>query len=128
METSEMPKGYQTVIPYLIIKNATGFFNFTQSVFNATEKMRIMRDDTHVMHAELQIGDSTIMFADSTEDIKPQTAGLFIFVEDADETYNKALEEGATSLTALSNQDYGRSGGVTDPHGNVWWITSTKKY
>ena len=128
MEYLEIPKGYQSVMPYLIIKNAIVFFNFMQKVFEATEKMKIMRDDTHVMHAELQIGESTIMFADSTEELKPRNAGLFIYVSDADETYNKALEEGATPVTAISNQDYGRSGGVEDPFGNVWWITSLKKY
>ncbi|MEJ7680943.1 MAG: VOC family protein [Segetibacter sp.] len=128
MENLEIPTGYQRVMPYLIIKNATVFFNFMQKVFEATEKMKIMRDDTHIMHGELQIGESTIMFADSTEEFKPQTAGLFVYVQDADETYNKALEEGATSVTAMSKQDYGRSGGVLDPFGNVWWITSVKKY
>ena len=128
MEYLEIPKGYQSVMPYLIIKNAIIFFNFMETVFEATEKMKIMRDDTHVMHAELQIGESTIMFADSTEELKPRNAGLFIYVSDADETYNKALEEGATPVTAISNQDYGRSGGVEDPFGNVWWITSLKKY
>ncbi len=128
MEDLEIPSGYQRVMPYLIIKNATVFFNFMQKVFEATEKMKIMRDDSHIMHSELQIGESTIMFADSTEELQPQTGGLFVYVQDADETYNKALEEGATSVTAMSNQDYGRSGGVLDPFGNVWWITSVKKY
>lgn len=127
MEKVTIHTGYQTVMPYLVIKDATGFFNFMQKVFDAAEKVKIMRDDTHVMHGELQIGESIIMFADSTEEFKTQTAGLFVYVQDADETYSKALEEGATSLTAMSNQDYGRSGGVTDPFGNVWWITSVKK-
>lgn len=127
MEKLSIPEGYQRVMPYLIMKNAAVFFNFMQKVFEATEKMKIMRDDMHIMHAELQIGESTIMFADSTEEFKPQTAGLFVYVEDADETYNKALEEGAISITAMSNQDYGRSGGVTDPFGNTWWITGIKK-
>lgn len=126
MENLEIPAGYQRVMPYLIIKNATVFFNFMQKVFDATEKMKIMRDASHIMHGELQIGESTIMFADSTEEFKTQTAGLFVYVKDADETYNKALEEGATPVTAMSNQDYGRSGGVADPFGNVWWITRVK--
>lgn len=126
MENLEIPAGYQRVMPYLIIKNATVFFNFMQRVFDATEKMKIMRDASHILHGELQIGESTIMFADSTEEFKTQTAGLFVYVKDADETYNKALEEGATSVTPMSNQDYGRSGGVADPFGNVWWITNVK--
>ena len=53
-------------------------------------------------------------------------AGLFIYVEDADETYKKAIEEGATVVTTLSDQAYGRSGGVKDPFGNTWWITAAK--
>ena len=55
MEDFAIPEGYQRVMPYLIIKNATAFFNFMRKVFDATEKMKIMRDDTHIMHAELQI-------------------------------------------------------------------------
>lgn len=128
MENLPIPEGYQRVMPYLIIKNATGFLNFIQKVFDATEKMKIMRDTNYIMHAESKIGESTIMFADSNEEFTPQTAGLFVYVQDADETYNKALEEGATSVSAMSNQDYGRSGGVTDPFGNTWWITGVKNY
>lgn len=124
MENLAIPGGYQRVMPYLIIKNATHFYNFMQKVFEATEKMKIMRNDSHIMHAELQIGESIIMFADSTDEIKTHTAGLFVYVNDADETYNKALQEGATSVMPMSNQEYGRSGGVQDPFGNVWWITS----
>ena len=103
MEDLAIPEGYQRVRPYLIIKNATAFFNFTKKVFEATEKIKIMLDDTHIRHAELHIGESTIMFADSNEEFKPQTAGLFVYVQDADETYSKALAEGAISVMAMSN-------------------------
>jgi uncharacterized glyoxalase superfamily protein PhnB len=125
MENLSVPHGYQRVMPYLILKNAIGFSNFMQAVFGAAEKMKVMRDDTHIMHSELLLGESIIMFADATEEFSVRNAGLFVYVDDADETYNKALAEGATVLTAISKQDYGRSGGVTDPYGNVWWITST---
>jgi dihydrofolate reductase len=55
-----------------------------------------------------------------------QTSGLFVYVANADETYNKAIEAGASVKTVLSDQQYGRSGGVIDPFGNTWWITSVK--
>lgn len=97
-----------------------------QKVFDAKEKYKTMRDETTVMHGELQIGESTIMFADSTDQFTTQTAGMFVYVPDADSTYNKALSEGATSKMEMSDQPYGRSGGITDPFGNVWWITSIK--
>lgn len=122
------PKGYQTVMPYLIVTGAANFIDFTKKVFKAVEneKMRSMRDEKTIQHSEIMIGDSTIMFADSTEKYKSHTAGLFIYVENADETYQKAIDEGATTIMELSDQNYGRTCGVKDPFGNVWWITSVK--
>ncbi len=127
MPQLNIPEGYQQVMPYLIVQGATGFQAFVQNVFGATEKQKHMRDENTVMHAEVKIGDSTIMFADSTAQWPPQMAGLFIYVPDADETYKKALGEGATIVMELADMDYGRSCGVKDPFGNVWWITSVKK-
>jgi PhnB protein len=49
---------------------------------------------------------------------------MFVIVPDADRTYEKALANGATTIMPPADQEYGRSGGVTDPYGNVWWITS----
>lgn len=125
----KIPEGNQVVMPYLIVAGAQKFIEFTQKVFNAkeNEKSRSMSDEKTIMHSEIMIGDSTIMFADSTEKFKPRTAGLFIYVENADETYKKAIREGATTLMELSDQDYGRTCGVTDPFGNIWWITSITK-
>lgn len=91
MEKVSIVEGYQQVMPYLILQNADNFFSFTQKVFNATEKYKAMRDQTKIAHAELQIGESTIMFADSTDRWNTQTAGLFVYVPDTDETYKKAL-------------------------------------
>jgi uncharacterized glyoxalase superfamily protein PhnB len=84
-----------------------------------------MRDEKQIKHAEITIGGSTIMFADSTERSPLCTAGLFIYVENADATFEKAIAEGSVSITEPADQGYGRSAGVTDPFGNVWWITSS---
>ena len=83
-----------------------------------------MRDENIIMHAEIQINGSTIMFAESTDQYKEQTAGLFLYVESADATYNLALTNGATSIAEPNNQEYGRSAGIQDPCGNTWWITT----
>lgn len=120
----KIPEGYQQVMPYLIVKNATAFFNFTEAVFGAEEKFKHNREDDTIMHGELKIGSSIIMFADSTPEYPPQESGLFIYVDDADRVYHKAIEEGATRITELSDQPYGRTGGVKDPFGNTWWITT----
>ncbi|MGI8952349.1 MAG: VOC family protein [Chitinophagaceae bacterium] len=114
---------YNTVMPYLIVNNASKFIDFMKEVFNAKETSKTMRDESIIMHAEVKVGDSTIMFADATEQFKMQNAGMFICVDDADATFNKAIANGAKVITAMSDQNYGRTGGVKDPFENTWWIT-----
>jgi PhnB protein len=125
MKTSIIPEGYQRIMVYLIIENATAFSMFTQKVFGAVEKLKFMRTETLIMHAEINIAGSCIMFADATEQYKKQTAGLYIFVDDCDSTYQKALENGAIEVMAPANQAYDRRvAGVRDPFENTWWIVT----
>jgi uncharacterized glyoxalase superfamily protein PhnB len=112
-----------------MVNGALRFIDFVKLVFNAeltTHMHRLREDNVTVMHFEIMIGGSTIMFSDATEQWKTQTANLFVYVENADATFKQALESGATTVMALGDQDYGRTCGVTDPFGNVWWITSIK--
>ena len=120
----KIPDNYQTVMPYLILKDANRFIEFTENVFGARLTMKAMNDDNTIMHAELMIGEVTIMFADANTVFQPQTSGLFVYVEKADNSFQKAIEAGASVVTELSDLPYGRSGGVKDPCGNTWWITS----
>jgi PhnB protein len=123
----KVPEGYQRVMPYLIVQGAARFLEFMAKVFDAEEKLKIMRDETLIRHAEIRIGDCVIMFADATEQFAPRPGAFMIYVDDADRTYNKAIEAGATSLMPMSDQEYGRSGGVADPFGNAWWPTTPLK-
>lgn len=123
----KIPEGQQAIMPYLILKNAAGFIEFMQTVFSAKEKSKYLRDDqVTIMHAEIEVHGSMIMLAESTDDYPASNAGMFIYVEDADVAYNKALELGAKSIMPVEDKDYGRSGGVKDPFGNDWWITAVK--
>jgi PhnB protein len=118
-----IPKGHQTVMPYLIMDDATAFIGFIKAVFNAEMTQESLRDGI-IGHCEARLGDSTIMFSQSRDQWKAAPANVFIYVDDADATYYKAIKAGATSVMEIADLDYGRSGGVTDPHNNVWWITS----
>ncbi len=86
-----IPEGYKQVMPYLILENASKFISFTQNVFGAEEKFKEMRSENVIMHAEIKIGDCIIMFADATEEYMPQPAGFFIYIENADDTFKKAV-------------------------------------
>jgi PhnB protein len=126
MSKVNIPEGYQAIMPYLIIEHAAKFSKFMQDVFGAKEKTKEMRDEQTIMHAELELNGSTIMFADATEKYSVQNAGLFIYVTNCDNCYTRAMADGATSLREPEDQPYGRSAGIQDPFGNTWWITSAK--
>ncbi len=121
----KIPEKHQAVMPYLMLDGAAGFIEFTRAVFNATLLTQKMHNGSDkIMHAEIEIGGSAIMFSDTTADWKAATANLFVYVEDADDCYQKAVNNGAETIMSLSDQDYGRTCGVVDPLGNTWWITS----
>jgi PhnB protein len=125
METEKnIPENYQRVMPYLIIKDGAKFIAFMQTVFGATEQYKAMRDESTIMHAEINIKGSTIMFADCTDTYTQQNAGMFIYVDNCDETYQKALDNGAENIMPPADQPYGRSAGVKYPFGNTWWVTN----
>jgi uncharacterized glyoxalase superfamily protein PhnB len=114
---------YPTVIPYLIVNHADEFMHFLHEVFGATERYRMMRNETLIAHAEMEIGDSVIMVADASPEFPVSVSGIFIQVQDTDLTHDKALSHGATSIMEPSDQGYGRASGVKDRWGNTWWIT-----
>ena len=119
----KLPEGYQTVMPYLILDDVAAFIEFTQKVFDA-EELAVHKDDSgRIVHAEIQIGGSTIMMGNANEAWQTQPAGLYINVEDADESLQKAIDQGAKVIMPIENKEYGRTCGINDPQGNTWWIT-----
>ncbi|MGK6352787.1 VOC family protein [Parapedobacter sp. DT-150] len=124
---TNIPPQYNRLMPYLIIKDTDGFKRFMETVFDAEAQMLVPDDKGTIMHGELRIGgDTVIMFATASGQFSVMNAGLFIHVDDADATYEKALQAGAVTVPGQepSDKEYGRTCGVTDPFGNTWWITS----
>ncbi|HEX5025765.1 MAG TPA: VOC family protein [Agriterribacter sp.] len=112
----KIPSNHQEIMPYLILPSAEDFVNFMQQVFNAELTHKGFSPDSKiVMHAEIQVEGCTIMFCDATGQWKCQPANMFIYVNNADETYRNALSNGAESIMEPADQSYGRSCGVKDP-------------
>ena len=108
-------------MPYLIIPTAYKFIEFMKNVFGATEQVIVPRSEGVIMHGELRIDEAVIMFADATDAITTKPAGIFIYMNNVDEIYSKALAAGATSLMKPTRQEYGYTCGFHDPCGNDWW-------
>jgi len=125
MNTVKIPNGHQAVMPYLILNGAGKFSEFVTGVLNGkiTSIQKFENEDL-IMHSEVEISGSSIMFCDSSEKWSANPANLFVYVNNADDIYKLALEKGGTSVMEPADQDYGRSCGIADPCGNVWWITS----
>jgi uncharacterized glyoxalase superfamily protein PhnB len=119
------PEGYSTVSPYLIVKGARGTIAFLTQVFEATELRRFPDATGRVRHAEVRIGDSVVMLADSIEGWPAGQAHVHIYVSDVDATYKRAIESGAESVQEPAKKDDpDRRGGVKDAGGTTWWIAT----
>jgi PhnB protein len=119
------PSGYSTVSPYLIVRDAKATIEFLRRVF-CGELLRSFPDDKgRLQHAEVRIGDTVVMLADSAPDWPPIDAYAHVYVGDVDATYRLALEYGAKSVQEPAQQcDEDKRGGVKDSGGTTWWIAT----
>jgi PhnB protein len=116
---------YRTITPYLVVPDADAELTFLKAAFDGTEVTCQRNDDNTVMHAEITIGDSLIMLGQAGDQWNALAAALYLWVDNVDATYAKALRAGATSQSAPEDKPYGhRNAGVVDRNGITWWIGS----
>ncbi|MEE1865968.1 MULTISPECIES: VOC family protein [Pseudomonas] len=134
MAVKPIPEGQHSITPYLGIKDAGKAIEFYKAAFGAVEMFRLEGPDGRIGHAELKIGDSSLMLADpcdmeggltSSQSLNGAAIGLHLYVEDVDARFAQAINVGATQVRAVENQFYGdRSGTLKDPFGNLWFVSS----
>ncbi len=94
-----------------------------KGVFNPEGGEMIKGPEGRVAHAELKIGDSVVMVADSTEKYAPIASQRYVYLENVDVTFKRALGAGAASVQEPADQFYGdRTAGFKDTTGNFWWL------
>jgi len=124
-----IPTGYRNVTPYLVNEHVDRVMMFLRRAFGAVETFPAMkRPDGAVAHAEMRIGDSVVMLGEACAEYPPITAFFYLYVEDVDGCYRRAIRAGGVTVTEPRDQFYGdRSAGVRDPGGNTWWIATHKE-
>ena len=119
---------YPTVTPYLVVSDADAELAFIKAAFGGTEVMCQRNADGTVMHAEIRIGDSLVMLGQAGGEWKPLSGALYLWIDDVDAMYARALRAGATSQSEPEDKPYGhRNAGVVDQNGVTWWLGAPVK-
>ena len=129
-----VPDGFHTITPQLTLDDAAKTIDWYKKALGAEEVSRSIGPDGKIMHAELKIGDSRIMVNDVMMGVKgPQSFGgspasLWIYVENSDALFNRAVGAGGKVQMPIDDQFWGdRAGAVADPAGYNWWISTRKE-
>jgi PhnB protein len=126
-----IPKGYHTVTPSIVVAGAAKALDFYKRAFGAEELSRFPGPDGSIMHAEFKIGDSIIMMGDEMPEhgargpksIGGSAVSFFVYGENVDAAWKRALDAGAKVVMQLEDQFWGdRAGCLEDPFGHKWWL------
>jgi PhnB protein len=116
-----IPDGWHSVTPRLVADDAAALVSFLKTAFGATGEVPAEGP------VQLRIGDSLVMVSESGPRESTE-AFLYLYVEDADATYQRAIVAGAASLEAPAHMPYGdRRAMIRDPGGNVWQIATYRR-
>jgi uncharacterized glyoxalase superfamily protein PhnB len=117
------PEGRTNVSPYLMVENVEEQMTFLINVFNATVTDNTKDKNGLTFHGEVLLGDTTIMMGKASPEWPKTQSMNFVYVENADDTYQLALKNGATGIMTPDDKPYAvREGGFSDQSGNQWWV------
>jgi len=132
-QVKPVQEGYHSITPYLVVQDAARALDFYQRVFGAKEIVRMNNPQGRVGHAEIRIGDSILMLAEETpnsgvrcpQSLNGSTVSIFVYLEDVDSVFNKALSAGAQEVQRPADMFWGdRYGRLTDPFGHSWSLAT----
>jgi uncharacterized glyoxalase superfamily protein PhnB len=127
-----IPEGYHTVTPSVIVDDGASAIDFYKRAFGARELMRMPGPDGRIMHAEIQIGDSRVMLSDEMPEMDVRSpkayngtpVGFYVYVENVDAAWQRALDAGAKQVSPLADMFWGdRTGRLQDPFGHKWTLS-----
>jgi uncharacterized glyoxalase superfamily protein PhnB len=131
MEVKAIPEGMHSVTPVLNVDGAAEALEFYKKAFGAQELTRAMDPSgKKVWHAAFRIGDSTVFLSDAMPEMgaTARKVALWLYVEDADAAYQRAVTAGAKAMMPPADMFWGdRYGRVGDRWGNEWGIAQHNK-
>jgi PhnB protein len=131
--TKPIPAGYHTLTPSIIVSDAVEAIEFYKKALGAQEQDRFEGPGGEIMHATIKIGDSLLMLSEENPTWNTQSpktlggtpSGIFVYVENVDQAFEKAVKAGAQVIMPVMNQFWGdRMGAFFDPYGHKWNIAT----
>jgi PhnB protein len=120
-----VPEGLNDVNVYMHPLRGEPVISFLKRAFGAQEIAKHASPDGVIHHAEIRVGSSVVELGEAHGPYQPMKSTFYLYVPDVDAMYHRALQAGATSISAPADQPYGdRNAGVTDPFGNQWYIST----
>lgn len=125
MPVKPIPDGYSTITPMLIADDPAALLRFVEAAFDTQRLNYLAQPGGSLMASDIRIGTSSLSICAAGGDMPAYKAVLYIYIEDVDKAYARALQAGATGLQEPKNESHGdRMGGFADPAGNQWWIAT----
>ncbi|HEX4048981.1 MAG TPA: VOC family protein [Elusimicrobiota bacterium] len=125
-----IPEGYHTLTPTLVFKDSRKALDFYKKAFGAVEtEVMPGPGGKGVMHATMKIGNSNLMMSDESREMPGRSAetlggspvAFYLYVENSDAAFKKAVSAGAVQQMPLQDAFWGdRVGTVKDPFGYQW--------
>jgi PhnB protein len=133
-----IPDGYHTVTPHIVLDDCAKAIEFYGRAFGAEKLLVMPGPGGGVVHAEIKVGDSIVMLSDEMPPMpgqpgiyrSPKAAGLatgalFLYVRDADASFDRAIKAGCTVRSPMTDMFWGdRYGQVIDPFGHTWALAT----
>lgn len=117
-----------TITPYLHPRGAPDMIQFLKTAFGATEVMREDSPAGMVQHSKITIGDSILEMSEAHGEYEPMPSMFYLYVNDVDASYARAIKAGGKSIERLADQSYGdRRAAIADPFGNHWYMATRIK-
>ena len=133
-KVQKIPTGYQAIMPYLILEGGLEAIEWYKKAFGAVERLKLDATKGKLGHAEIMIGESTIMLADECPQangvrspiaLGASSVGILMYVEDVDSFVEQAVSSGAKLLSPPEDKFYGdRNASLQDPFGHVWYVST----
>lgn len=126
MNTSYLPEGYNSVSPYFILDDPEAFEVFLQKVFNGVTLRKYLNNEQKIVHAEMKVFGSVIMYSNATPKYPPNQLLVHVYLPDVDDSFKKAVDFGCEVVNApvQHDGDPDKRGNFKDPWNNLWSVAT----